>query len=160
MSLQFLDIPTLGKHPSTADSTDDTIPAQKLKLPPHIESIKKIGNDYLENEKYLPAIYQYNEAINCAPGYPVLYLNRATALMRRKWYGDTYAGLRDCHTALRLDPTYVKAHFRLARALLELGMPQEAQKCLDDLKKQFPVHATNNGVAALAKDILVTNTIH
>ena len=75
-----------------------------------------------------------------------LYLNRATALMRRKWYGDVYEALRDCHAALKLDPFYVKAHFRLSRALLELNQLQLADDCLQELKKRFPSHETNHGV--------------
>ena len=115
--------------------------------------MKKMGNDFLENEKYLQAIYQYTAGINIIPKYPVFYLNRATAYMRRNWYGDVYAALRDCHTALRLDPSYMKAHFRMARALLGLGCVEEATECLDELKARFPSHANNNSVMLLQKDI-------
>lgn len=125
------------------------------KLPDHIEALKRNGNDFLENEKYLAAIYQYTMAIDLLPNHPVAYLNRATAYMRRNWYGDVYAGLRDCQTALKLDPTYVKAHFRLARALFELGYVDEASDCLQELKKRFPTHANNNGVQMLTKDIQI-----
>lgn len=146
---QILDLPA---NPSSEDKPSSEENAKK-KLPEHVESVKKIGNDFLENEKYLQAIYQYSEAINMTNEYPVLYLNRATAFMRRKWYGDIYAGLRDCYMALRLDPTYIKAHFRLARALLELGYIEEANECLDELKTRFPSYATNSGVLMLKKDI-------
>lgn len=128
------------------------------KLPDHIEALKRNGNDFLENEKYLAAIYQYTMAIHLLPNHPVAYLNRATAYMRRNWYGDVYAGLRDCQTALKLDPTYVKAHFRLARALFELGYVDEASDCLQELKKRFPTHANNNGVQMLTKDIQIQQT--
>lgn len=151
-----MNLPEFPTTPTTTNDKAEENAAQKLKLPAHVESIKKAGNDFLENEKYLQAIYQYSDAINCTTEYPVLYLNRATALMRRKWYGDIYAGLRDCHVALNLDPTYVKAHFRLARSLLELGLVDEAKECLEELKIRYPSHAANSGVNMLKKDIEVS----
>lgn len=93
------------------------------------------------------------------PTNPVLYLNRATALMRRNWYGDVYAALRDCQTAVGLDPDYIKAHFRLARALLQLGYVCEANAALDCLVEQFPDYAQHQGVSMLRKDINSTPDI-
>lgn len=137
------------------ESSTSTGYNKSTKLPEHVEAIKRMGNDFLENEKYLKAIYQYTTSINIIPNHPVFYLNRATAYMRRNWYGDIYAGLRDCHKALKLDPSYVKAHFRLARALFELGFVDEASHCLDELKNRFPSHANNNTVAMLTKEIQI-----
>lgn len=127
----------------------------KHKLPPEVEQMKKEGNANLEKEKYLQAIQQYTLAIRKAQekDCSILYLNRATALMKRNWYGDVYAAVRDCHRALRLDPHYVKAQFRLARALLKLGQLQDASDCLAELIKRFPSYAKNHGVLMLGKDI-------
>ncbi|XP_017468152.1 PREDICTED: WD and tetratricopeptide repeats protein 1 [Rhagoletis zephyria] len=132
---------------------DATQSSNRRKLPEYIERYKKMGNDFLENEKYLRAVEKYSEAIEMAPNCSVLYLNRATAYMRRLWFGDVYAALRDCHQALRLDPSYIKAHFRLARALLVLGRPQEADECLKELIIRFPSYANNHGIMMLHKDI-------
>lgn len=127
----------------------------KHKLAPDVEHMKKEGNANLEKEKYLQAIQQYTLAIRKAQekDCSVLYLNRATALMKRNWFGDVYAAVRDCQRALRLDPHYVKAHFRLARALLKLGQLQDASECLAELIKRFPSYAKNHGVLMLDKDI-------
>lgn len=122
-------------------------------LPDDVESLKRAGNDFLENEKYLQAVYQYTMAIQKIPTHPVFYLNRATAYMRRNWLGDVYAGLRDCQTALTLDPTYEKAHFRLARALFTLGYVDETSECVTELRNRFPSHAKNKSVLMLMKEI-------
>lgn len=86
---QFLDLPKLEKPEtlpdSAADSTSVLPPPSKYRMSAYVDSLKKLGNDFLENENYLRAINQYTMAISLAGDYSVLYLNRATALMRRNW---------------------------------------------------------------------------
>uniref|UniRef100_A0A182JVP5 WD and tetratricopeptide repeats protein 1 n=1 Tax=Anopheles christyi TaxID=43041 RepID=A0A182JVP5_9DIPT len=159
----FLDLPKLpgaadgSKNGTDCSGTEGHVGAEKTKhkFPPDVEQLKKEGNASLEKEQYLQAINKYTQAIQKVNGKDcaILYLNRATALMKRNWYGDVYAAVRDCHTALRLDPHYVKAHFRLARALLKLDKLKEAQICLEELVRRFPSYAKNPGVLMLEKDI-------
>lgn len=120
-----------------------------------IDLLKKTGNHLLQNEKYFTAINEYTAAIALDPNYPALYLNRANALMRRNWYGDMYEALRDCRRALNLDPFYVKAQFRMARALNEMGFVKEAEDCLKEMKLRFPeqYNLPNKGIMLLSKDI-------
>lgn len=115
--------------------------------------LKTSGNEFLENENYIQAIRKYTEAIQIAPHNPVLYLNRATALMRRKYLGDVYEALRDCHRALYLDPHYIKAHFRLSRSLFEINQLTLSNDCLRELKKRFPSHECDQSVKMLEQDI-------
>lgn len=149
---EFLNLPRIHKNDETNGIEMDIV-SPKRTTPSTIDTEKRRGNEFLEAKKYLQAVDQYTLAILKEPNCPVLYLNRATALMRRAWYGDVYAALKDCHTALKLDPTYIKAHFRLARALLDLNHVQEASKCLEELKVRFPSHANNHGVMMLRRDI-------
>lgn len=153
----FLNLPEYHLPQTKVDGQPAPFPATseavKRNLPENIEFFKKMGNEFLENEKYVRAIDQYSEAIALFPNCPVLYFNRAIAYMRRLWFGDVYAALRDCHQALQLDPSYIKAHFRLARALLDLGRAKEADECLKELVNRFPNYTNNHGVMMLRKDI-------
>lgn len=160
VTMQIDSAPITNEMPSTssiASASNTPMMTTKFtkssKLPKHVEEIKRAGNDFMENEKYLQAINQYSECIKLMPNHPIFYLNRATAYMRRNWFGDMYAGLRDCQYALQLDPTYVKAHFRLIRALFELGFVMEASECLNELKKRFPNDANSKQIQLLSQEI-------
>ncbi|XP_006818911.2 WD and tetratricopeptide repeats protein 1-like [Saccoglossus kowalevskii] len=76
--------------------------------------------------------------------------------MKRKWDGDLYAALRDCHTALSIDPSHCKAHFRLAKCLFELTWAKEALDCLREFKDKFPDYAKNHTFEQLDRDICAT----
>uniref|UniRef100_A0A182NSR3 WD and tetratricopeptide repeats protein 1 n=1 Tax=Anopheles dirus TaxID=7168 RepID=A0A182NSR3_9DIPT len=157
----LLELPKMSSaadgSPNGSDCGEGKFPTEKTKhkFPPDVEQLKKEGNASLEKNLFLQAINKYTQAIQRVNGKDcaILYLNRATALMKRNWYSDVYAAVRDCHTALQLDPHYVKAHFRLARALLKLEHTKEAQLCLDELVRRFPSYAKNPGVLKLDKDI-------
>ncbi|WAR08495.1 WDTC1-like protein [Mya arenaria] len=127
--------------------------SDKKPLPQIVESLKKKANAYFEKEQYTKAIILYNQAIMRAPQASMLYGNRAAAYMKRKWDGDIYAALRDCHMALRLDLNHLKAHFRLAKCLNELSWCTEAFECLKHFKSKFPDYATSRACEQLDKDI-------
>ncbi|KDR22656.1 WD and tetratricopeptide repeats protein 1, partial [Zootermopsis nevadensis] len=111
------------------------------------------ANDAFERQRFTLAISLYNKAIGYYPSAAVLYGNRAAAYMKRGWDGDIYAAMRDCHTALQLDPGHMKAHFRLARCLYELQWVQEASDCMQAFKSKFPDHIHSHACKALVKDI-------
>lgn len=138
----YLNLPKLSAEPAAK-------PLKNAK----VEECKTSGNEFLENEKYIQAIRKYTEALHITPNNPVLYLNRATALMRRKYLGDCYEALRDCHQALNLDSHYIKAHFRLARALFEINQLTLSNDCLQELKRRFPSHQSDQSVKMLEQDI-------
>ena len=58
---------------------------KKVKLPQKAELLKQKANSSFEEQNYLEAIEFYNEAIQIAPDSPILYGNRAAALMKRNW---------------------------------------------------------------------------
>lgn len=122
-------------------------------LPPAVEAIKKRANEVFEMQKYGEAICLYNQAISMAPNLPILYGNRAAAYLKRSWDGDVYAALRDCYSAINLDDSHIKAHFRLAKCLFELSWPEEALDCLQFFKSRFPDYAASPNCEALEKEI-------
>lgn len=69
--------------------------------------------------------------------------------------GDTYAAIKDCYKAIKLDSSHVKSHFRLAKGLMDLKRAREAHECLMYFKDKFPRHATSHAVFLLQKDINV-----
>ncbi|KAK7019403.1 WD and tetratricopeptide repeat protein [Halocaridina rubra] len=122
-------------------------------LHPNAEALKARANQAFAAEQYIIALQLYNLAAQLSPNSAVIYSNRAAALMKRKWEGDIYAALKDCFTALDIDPHHVKAHFRLARCLHQLGRNIEAQACLDEFKTMHPDHSTSPACTALTNEI-------
>lgn len=118
-----------------------------------IDRLKKHANDCFEREQYSQAIYLYNQALSRCPNMPILLANRAAAYMKRKWDGDLYAALSDCHSALQLEPNHMKAHFRMAHCLHDLCWSQEAFECLQVFKAKFPDYGTSQAATALDRDI-------
>ncbi|CAG0898801.1 unnamed protein product [Darwinula stevensoni] len=117
-----------------------------------VEELKEKANSLFEKQLYSRAISMYNEAITLSPS-PILYGNRAAALMKRNWDGDVYAALKDCLKALQLDSGHFKALFRLARCLHEMDLAHEASQCLQVFKTKFPEQASSSTFLALDKDI-------
>jgi len=126
---------------------------KKPKLPVKAEELKAKANVCFESQKYLEAIEYYNLAIQIAPDSPVLYANRAAALLKRNWDGDVYQGMQDCYTALSLDKTNLKSHFRLSKCLNDLKWSKEAKECIDLFCKRFPDYANSQACENLVKEI-------
>ncbi|XP_038214342.1 WD and tetratricopeptide repeats protein 1 isoform X1 [Zerene cesonia] len=124
-------------------------------LPEKVQQMKEMANELVNRSNYSAAVELYNVAISECPNCAILYSNRAAALMRRGWSGDTYAAIRDCYKAIKLDANHVKSHFRLAKGLMDLKRAREAHECLLYFKDRFPKHATSHAVFLLQKDINV-----
>lgn len=115
------------------------------------------ANYLFEKAEYTLAIKAYNEAIHihkCS----VLFSNRAAAYIKRKWHGDVYAALKDCVTALKLDPNHMKAHFRLAVCLYELGKLKDSKIYLDQFTTKYPSYKTSVAYKCLNYDL--SNALH
>ncbi|RXW11558.1 hypothetical protein EST38_g14297 [Candolleomyces aberdarensis] len=100
------------------------------------ERLKTQGNELYGKKDYSSAHLKYTEAIKKDPKNPILYANRAAALLALKKYSDA---AWDCTKAVELDPTYVKAWGRLGTAAHALSAWEKSlwawQKALDCLPK-------------------------
>ncbi|XP_022827850.1 WD and tetratricopeptide repeats protein 1 isoform X1 [Spodoptera litura] len=146
-----------AKQPLRNGTNGTTPPPQPPppQLPDRVRQLKEMANDFVNKGSYPTAVEYYNEAIALCPDCAILYSNRAAALMRRGWSGDTYAAIKDCYKAIKLDASHVKSHFRLAKGLMDLKRAREAHECLLYFKDKFPRHATSHAVFLLQKDINV-----
>lgn len=70
----------------TSEKTTTTTTKKSSDLPPKAEELKVKANGCFEAKHYVEAIEYYNKAIDIAPYSPILYGNRAAALMKRLWY--------------------------------------------------------------------------
>jgi len=121
-------------------------------LPPSAQELKLAANSEFEQKNYNKAIELYNRGIYQHP-HPILFGNRAAALIKRNYSGDMYAAARDCCAALALDPAHVKCLLRLARCLHELDWFEEAEYCLQVFKAKYPEHTAAPAYSQLLTDL-------
>ena len=138
---------------SVVSNEAEAIDQEPEELSPHLEKLKTEANKLFHKEQYTSAIMLYNKAILKAPKTAVMYGNRAAAYLRRAWDGDIYAALRDCYTALSINPNYAKASFRLTKCLYELRWLKEAKHCIKAFKAKHPEYAKQKICSELEKDI-------
>lgn len=112
-------------------------------LPAAAERAKADGNLALFSKQLYEAVQHYSAAIRLAPWAPSLYTNRALALLQRGWGGDAMCALRDAETAVCLDPSNPKAHYRRLQALRAAGMLQSATTAIQLFKQHFPESASD-----------------
>ena len=97
------------------------------------DALKSEANEALTHMKFVQAVELYSEAIALRPT-AIYYGNRAFTYLKMENYGLAIA---DSEEALALDPTYTKAYYRRASALMALGKYKLA---LRDLKQVVKLH--------------------
>lgn len=95
-------------------------------------NFKKQGNEYFIAKRYIEARGFYSQGLDAFPTdvtlQETLYVNRAACNLPLENYGMV---LKDCSSALGLNPSSVKAFFRSAKALSALKRYVEAIDCCD-----------------------------
>lgn len=138
----------------TANGIKEPVKAKELTPFEQAVKHKESGNDCFKNGKYDAAIEFYNKAIEICPSskstdLSQFYQNRAAAYEQLKRWKSVEA---DCTKALELNPKYVKALHRRARAYENL---KELELCLEDVTAVAILEGfQNNSSLVLADKIL------
>uniref|UniRef100_H3CZ92 Mitochondrial import receptor subunit TOM70 n=1 Tax=Tetraodon nigroviridis TaxID=99883 RepID=H3CZ92_TETNG len=115
------------------------------------QAAKNKGNKYFKAGKYENAIQCYTEAIGLCPDeqksdLSTFYQNRAAAFEQQMKWTEV---VQDCSQAVELNPRYIKALFRRAKALEKLDNKKE---CLEDVTAVCILEAFQNQQSMLLAD--------
>ncbi|KAF8044976.1 hypothetical protein N665_5886s0001, partial [Sinapis alba] len=91
------------------------------------EELKRLGNDMYRRGNFSEALSLYDRAISLSPENAAYRSNRAAALTALGRLGEA---VKECLEAVRLDPSYSRAHQRLASLYLRLGEAENARRHL------------------------------
>eukprot|EP00747_Dinoflagellata_sp_TGD_P163434 gnl/TRDRNA2_/TRDRNA2_182099_c0_seq1.p1 gnl/TRDRNA2_/TRDRNA2_182099_c0~~gnl/TRDRNA2_/TRDRNA2_182099_c0_seq1.p1 ORF type:complete len:438 (-),score=97.65 gnl/TRDRNA2_/TRDRNA2_182099_c0_seq1:108-1421(-) len=110
--------------------TLDRMRSQRDGMRSEAENLKNQGNNFFTFGCYVQAASMYSEAIELNPGNPVLYCNRAMTYLKMNMAEEA---LLDAEKSLQLDSSKsnIKAHWRKAQALLDLGRDADSEAAAD-----------------------------
>lgn len=118
------------------------------------EALKNEGNNLMKNEKYLDALDHYTRAIILDANNAVYYCNRAAAYSK---LNNHEAAIKECQSALRIDPTYSKAYGRLGLAYSSLNKHAEALTSYKKALELEPENESYQNNLALTEEKLATS---
>ncbi|XP_010269225.1 PREDICTED: TPR repeat-containing thioredoxin TTL1-like [Nelumbo nucifera] len=104
------------------------------------EELKLQGNEEFKKGRFVEALALYDRAIALDPEKASYRSNKSAALTGM---GRLIEAALECREAIRIDPSYHRAHHRLATLYLRLG---EAEKALNHYKQSGP-EANSNEIA-------------
>jgi stress-induced-phosphoprotein 1 len=99
---------------------------------------KGLGNACFKEGRFPDAIKHYNEAMKRNPDDAKIYSNRAACYQKLLEFS---LALKDCEEAIRLDPTFVKAHVRKGHALLAMKDTMRAGQAFEKALELDPQSA-------------------
>mmetsp|Transcript_8060 Transcript_8060/g.19472 ORF Transcript_8060/g.19472 Transcript_8060/m.19472 type:complete len:430 (-) Transcript_8060:114-1403(-) len=119
-----------------------------------LEELKTRAKGAFQAKDLRNAEMLYSKAIDCvefaagsATGEHLLYSNRAAVRLLLKKNDDAVS---DCDKCLKIDPDFIKAHFRKAQAQMRLNKFKEA---IDACKLGIERHPGNSELASLQQEI-------
>ncbi|KAK1897347.1 Mitochondrial import receptor subunit TOM70 [Dissostichus eleginoides] len=122
------------------------------------QAAKNKGNKYFKAGKYENAIQCYTEAIALCPteqktDLSTFYQNRAAAYEQQMKWAEV---VQDCSQAVDMNPRYIKALFRRAKALEKL---ENRRECLEDVTAVCILEAFQNQQSMLLADKVLNNPL-
>ncbi|MFQ6669481.1 hypothetical protein Gotur_034706 [Gossypium turneri] len=87
------------------------------------ETLKNKGNEAYKQGRFEEALASYERAISLDSKQATYRCNKSAALLG---LGRLMEAIVECKEAIQLDPTYCRAHHRLATIYLRLGEPEHA----------------------------------
>ncbi|KAI0499154.1 hypothetical protein KFK09_020056 [Dendrobium nobile] len=102
------------------------------------EKLKEMGNEEFNAGRLSEALALYNKAIMLDPEKASYWNNKAAALAGM---GRLIEAIKECKEAVRIDPSYSRAHYRLATLYLRLG---EAEKAVNHYNQSRKVADTDD----------------
>lgn len=128
--------PTLGP---------EATPEQKAEA----ERLKNEGNALVKAEKLYDALANYTQAIKLDGRNAVYYCNRAAVYSKM---GNYDLVIKDCQTALSIDPQYSKAYGRMGLAYSSLNKHKEAKECYKKALEMEPDNESYKNNLQLAEE--------
>ncbi|KAK6338727.1 Hsp90 cochaperone [Orbilia brochopaga] len=110
-----------------AEKAKDKAEKEAYVSPEKAEEARLLGNEKFKVADWPGAVEAYTEMIKRAPHDARGYTNRAAALQKLMSFPSS---IDDCRKAIELDPSFMRAHIRLAQGYLGL---KEYNKVLDAL---------------------------
>ncbi|XP_074321492.1 TPR repeat-containing thioredoxin TTL1-like [Silene latifolia] len=89
------------------------------------EELKSMGNEKFKEGRYEEALMFYDQAVALDSEMAVYRSNKSAALTA---LGRLLEAVVECKEAVRIDPFFRRAHYRLATLYFRLGFPEEAVK--------------------------------
>ncbi|KAL2724118.1 small glutamine-rich tetratricopeptide repeat-containing protein alpha-like isoform X2 [Vespula squamosa] len=120
------------------------------------ERYKNEGNALVKAEKLEEAINNYTKAIELNAHNAVYYCNRAAVYSK---LGNHLQAIKDCHTALSIDPMYSKAYGRLGLAYSSLERHREAKESYQKALEMEPDNESHRNNLQLAEEKLARQCV-
>ncbi|GJN06437.1 hypothetical protein PR202_ga24166 [Eleusine coracana subsp. coracana] len=108
-------------------SSDDDAMVRRAMSAADPEEVKRAGNEQYKKGCFEEALRLYDRALAMCPDNAACRGNRAAALTGLRRFGEA---VKECEEALRIDPSYGRAHQRLASLHIRLGHIEDALKHL------------------------------
>ncbi|XP_062223410.1 inactive TPR repeat-containing thioredoxin TTL3-like [Phragmites australis] len=110
-----------------APSTEEDAMVMRAMSVADREEVKRAGNEQYKKGCFEEALRLYDRALAMCPDNAACRGNRAAALIGLRRLGEA---VKECEEALRIDPSYGRAHQRLASLHIRLGHIEDALRHL------------------------------